>query len=127
MYPFIVYGTLRQGGSRARVWRAEATAMRGLLAGFELRDTGRRYPVVVPTDAATVVVDVLTPNTVDSYTRLLARFDQIEDIAGGLYIRTLRRALVDGDEIEGWLYESGPALDEFIERMPVIAGGDWLG
>ena len=127
MYPFIVYGTLRVGGSRARVWRAHATAERGTLAGFRLRDSGRRYPVVVPATEGSVVVDVLTATTVESYKVLLRRFDEIENVGGGLYVRTFEQALVGHESVEGWLYRPGPALSNKIATMPVIASGDWLG
>lgn len=126
MYPFIVYGTLRHGAARARVWRGHATYERGTLAGFDLRDTGRRYPIIVPARLGTVVVDVLNPNSSESYEYLLARFDKIEEVAGGLYVRALQVATVGDTKVEGWLYQPGPRLADDIDAMPVIAGGDWF-
>lgn len=123
MVSFIVYGTLRPGGGAEHLWADRAVARRATLAGYELLDTGRGYPIVLPCATAGCVVDVLTVHDEAAAAQLLAELDRYEEVPDE-YVRVNATAVADdGECVAGWLYVG---VADVFEQLEPIPSGDWL-
>ncbi|MEV1065429.1 gamma-glutamylcyclotransferase family protein [Streptomyces sp. NPDC050263] len=145
--PFFVYGTLRPGEVnhdlflRGRTLREEPAR----LAGAVLYDgPGYPYAVETPQEPGGTVAGELVTARPESYARLLADLDRLEEYAPGdprnLYERVERevvrgavREVLDagGSAPEGpvraWVYVAAPAVAAGLRaRGKLIEGGDWL-
>jgi gamma-glutamylcyclotransferase (GGCT)/AIG2-like uncharacterized protein YtfP len=111
------YGTLRDAGLRARVLRgAPSREIGGGSIAGALYDVGE-YPGLVAGDdrVAGIVVELADDAS-------LARLDEYEDVAAGLYVRrrtTVRRD--EGGDLEAWvyLYNRGVAGRRRIDAWPL--------
>ncbi|WP_084106286.1 gamma-glutamylcyclotransferase family protein [Demequina sp. NBRC 110056] len=132
--PYLVYGTLRPGGSNVhRVERHGATHEgRVVLTGFTMLDSPRGYPYITPGRAdQRIVVDVVRPPaSASARLRLRRDLDALEDfVIGGTVNNYERVATAFDDPIEGrrcwgWLYVAGAGA--LIDGLPEIASGDWF-
>lgn len=123
MTSFIVYGTLRVGGGAEQQWAGRASARRGTLAGYQLLDTGRGYPIVRPAVDGCCAVDVLSVLEGVDVALLVDELDAYEEVPHE-YVRVRAAVTTGGGEtVEGWLYVGVPGA---FERLVPIPSGDWL-
>lgn len=132
--PYLVYGTLRPGGSNSHLLLRHGAAHAGRLSlpGFLMHDSPAGYPYITPGPPdAMIVVDVVRPPAGASARRGLRRdLDALEDfVIGGVANNYERVATAFDDPIEqrrcwGWLYVVGAGA--LIDGLPAIASGDWF-
>jgi len=134
--PYVVYGTLRRGGSNAALiprhgaqWGATI-----LLPGYVLLDTPHGYPYLAPLDparasAAPVVAELVEPPSGSAAQAALRRdLDALETYQGpggdNEYERVAIRVSRDGADTWAWLYVAAAA--SLVDALPEIGHGDWM-
>lgn len=126
MLPVFVYGTLRPGSWNHERWLAPwlaAPCRPARLDGYALHHhDGLPYVVRSRTAGASVVGDV-ADLLADRYEDAMARLDELEDVAGGHYLKE-RVALVGGEA--AWVYVAGPRVASALGAATVVDHGDWL-
>jgi gamma-glutamylcyclotransferase (GGCT)/AIG2-like uncharacterized protein YtfP len=131
--PYLVYGTLRDGGSNAHLVTRHGGRWAGSLTleGFAMVDAPAGYPYVVARESARVRAEVVLP-AADGPAQVALRrdLDVLEGFAlGGTannYERVAHAFLdpLDGTERWGWLYVAGAGA--LIDGLPAIESGDWF-
>lgn len=132
-HPYLVYGTLREGGANAHLVTRHGGRWTGSLTldGFAMIDAPAGYPYVLPRDGATVRAEVVLPPT-DARARLAMRrdLDALEGFTqGGAANNYERVAQLFTDPLDatvrwGWLYVAGAGA--LIDGLPAIESGDWF-
>ncbi|WP_297081923.1 gamma-glutamylcyclotransferase [uncultured Demequina sp.] len=134
--PYVVYGTLRRGGSNAALiprhgarWGATL-----LLPGYLMLDTPHGYPYLTPLDparasSAPVVAELVEPPAdPEAQARLRRDLDALETYRGpggdNEYDRVAVRVTTDDGEQWAWLYVAARATA--VDGLPAIAHGDWM-
>lgn len=132
--PYLVYGTLRPGGSNAHLIDRHGATYGGSLTldHYAMYDAPAGYPYVVPEEGAPpVVLDVVLPPA-DARVQLALRadLDALEgfEVGGGMnHYERVATAFPDpsGDGPRwGWLYVAGPGA--LIDDLARIDSGDWF-
>ena len=131
--PYLVYGTLREGGANAHLVTLHGGRWAGslTLAGYAMVDAPAGYPYVLARDGATVRAEVVQPAPDARAQQALRRdLDLLEDftVGGGAnnYERVAHRFAdpADGAARWGWLYVAGAGA--LIDGLPAIVSGDWF-
>lgn len=132
--PYLVYGTLRPGGSNAHLV-ARHGGRHGaalVLDGYAMYDAPAGYPYLVPREGAgPVACDVVEPPGGTAARRALrADLDALEGFEVGGSLNHYERVAItfsDPDaarERWGWLYVAGPGA--LIDGLGAIESGDWF-
>ena len=124
MLPVFVYGTLRPGSWNHDRWLAPwlaAPCRPARLDGYALHHHGG-LPYVVAAPGSSVVGDV-APLDPARYDEAMARLDELEDVAGGHYLKV--RVRLHGGE-EAWVYVAGPRVAAALGATTLVDHGDWL-
>ncbi|WP_203653600.1 gamma-glutamylcyclotransferase family protein [Demequina activiva] len=131
--PYLVYGTLREGGSNAHLVTRHGGRWTGslILDGFAMVDAPAGYPYVLPRDGAAVRAEVVMPPA-DARAQVSLRrdLDLLEGFTLGGAANNYERVPLtfvdprDGADRWGWLYVAGAGA--LIDGLPAIESGDWF-
>ncbi|MFW2512647.1 gamma-glutamylcyclotransferase family protein [Demequina sp. SO4-13] len=132
--PYLVYGTLRPGGSNAHLIGRHGATHGGssTLDGYAMYDALAGYPYVVPdVGARTVALDIVLPPADAAAARALrADLDALEGFEGAARLNHYERVAVPfaepgtGRSRWGWLYVAGAGA--LIDGLARIESGDWF-
>ncbi|MFF5024420.1 gamma-glutamylcyclotransferase family protein [Streptomyces collinus] len=131
--PFFVYGTLRAGEANHDLFLRGRTASEepARLPDAALYD-GPGYPYAVERPGAGPVHGELVTALPESYDRLLAELDRLEEYVpgdpGNLYERVARDVRrPDGGTVRAWVYLAAPRVAAgLLDRGTALTDGDWL-
>ncbi|MFF7239196.1 gamma-glutamylcyclotransferase family protein [Streptomyces collinus] len=131
--PFFVYGTLRPGEANHDLFLRGRTASEepARLPDAALYD-GPGYPYAVERPGAGPVHGELVTALPESYDRLLAELDRLEEYVpgdpGNLYERVARDVRrPDGGTVRAWVYLAAPRVAAgLLDRGTALTDGDWL-
>ncbi|AGS69369.1 gamma-glutamylcyclotransferase family protein [Streptomyces collinus] len=131
--PFFVYGTLRAGEANHDLFLRGRTASQepARLPDAALYD-GPGYPYAVERPGAGPVHGELVTALPESYDRLLAELDRLEEYVpgdpGNLYERVARDVRrPDGGTVRAWVYLAAPRVAAgLLDRGTALTDGDWL-
>ncbi|WP_330457713.1 gamma-glutamylcyclotransferase [Streptomyces sp. NBC_00820] len=130
--PFFVYGTLRPGEPNHDLFLRGRTASEepARLTDAVLYD-GPGYPYAVEEPGGVVRGELVTALP-ETYDRLLAELDRLEECAPGdprgLYERVARHTVrADGGTARAWVYVAAPHVAAHLRTHGTrIPAGDWL-
>lgn len=110
-----VYGTLRHGGTAARLLADSERIDAAVVAGT-LYNVNTRFPALVLGGSGTVHGELwrCPPD-------LLPRLDEYESVPEGLF-RRVRRQIAS---VTAWIYVAGPRLAPHLVPENAVAGGRW--
>jgi gamma-glutamylcyclotransferase (GGCT)/AIG2-like uncharacterized protein YtfP len=131
--PFFVYGTLRPGEANHDLFLRGRTESEepARLPDAELYD-GPGYPYAVERPGAGPVHGELVTASPETYDRLLAELDRLEEYVpgdpGNLYERVARDVRrPDGSTVRAWVYLAAPRVAAgLLDRGTALTDGDWL-
>ncbi len=132
--PYLVYGTLRPGGSNAALVERHGGVHAGslTLGGYAMYEAPAGYPYIVPrSTAGAITLDVLVPPAgAGAQESLRADLDTLEGFEVGGRLNHYERVAVSfpdpatGSVRWGWLYVAGPGA--LIDGLAQIESGDWF-
>ncbi|WP_317443176.1 gamma-glutamylcyclotransferase family protein [Streptomyces collinus] len=131
--PFFVYGTLRPGEPNHDLFLRGRTESEepARLPDAALYD-GPGYPYAVERSGAGPVSGELVTALPETYDRLLAELDRLEEYVPGdprnLYERVAREVRrPDGSTVRAWVYLAAPRVAAgLLDRGTPLTDGDWL-
>ncbi|MEV0438464.1 gamma-glutamylcyclotransferase family protein [Streptomyces spectabilis] len=130
--PFFVYGTLRPGGrNHAFLYGRVLTCVPARLPDAVLYE-GPGYPYAVQASGAGPVHGDLVTARPETYRRLLADLDHLEEYVPGdprsLYLRVARDVVrEDGTTTPAWVYVAAPPLAARLRASATpLRSGAWL-
>ncbi len=130
--PVFVYGTLRTGqGNWSRLLAGTTSMERPAVAPNHVMWS--RGVAFISDGAGQVMGDVMTISP-DRYQAVMVELDRLEGIRdrqtgdGYAYCRVQRVVVVDGEEIEVWMYHGSSAAIADLSMQPQyrVPSGDWL-
>lgn len=131
--PYLVYGTLREGGSNAHLVTRHGGEWCGILTleGFAMVDAPAGYPYVMAREGGAVRAEVVLPPADARAQRDLRRaLDLLEGFTLGGAANNYERVAHpfadprDGIQRWGWLYVAGAGA--LVDGLPAIESGDWF-
>lgn len=133
IYPVLVYGTLRPGGSNYGHFLAGRTTNERTIGlnGFRMLG-GQGYPYVIKGDAEDKIVGTLCDIDPAKYDDVVEGLDFLEGYRGpdedNHYDRVLIKfTLGNGEVVKAWTYLANRSMvGRIVKNLPVVEHGDWL-